>query len=155
MFTSGGSGEIPSHQSFRFATGLGGLTAYYAVNYDGIFLCIISLPSVPPVRIPLCFDLPQNTIKHTVQVCFIVFGGSGGIRTPVGLHPNGFQDRLVVTASIRFLASAIFSSSPLFQPFLLCILSRFLSIFFCFFCLFPLIFFLYALYCVPFRLSRI
>ena len=29
-------------------------------------------------------------------------GGSGGIRTPVGLHPNGFQDRLVVTASIHF-----------------------------------------------------
>ena len=28
-------------------------------------------------------------------------GGGGGIRTPVGLHPNGFQDRLVVTASIR------------------------------------------------------
>ena len=30
------------------------------------------------------------------------FGGSGGIRTPVGFHPNGFQDRLVMTASIRF-----------------------------------------------------
>ena len=28
-------------------------------------------------------------------------GGGGGIRTPVGLHPNGFQDRLVMTASIR------------------------------------------------------
>ena len=27
-------------------------------------------------------------------------GGGRGIRTPVGLHPNGFQDRLVVTASI-------------------------------------------------------
>ena len=34
--------------------------------------------------------------------CRAVFGGSGGIRTPVGLHPNGFQDRLVVTASIHF-----------------------------------------------------
>ena len=29
-------------------------------------------------------------------------GGSEGIRTPVGLHPNGFQDRLVMTTSIRF-----------------------------------------------------
>ena len=27
-------------------------------------------------------------------------GGERGIRTPVGLHPNGFQDRLVMTASI-------------------------------------------------------
>ena len=31
-----------------------------------------------------------------------LIGGSGGIRTPVGLHPNGFQDRLVMTTSIRF-----------------------------------------------------
>ena len=28
------------------------------------------------------------------------FGGGKGIRTLVGLHPNGFQDRLVMTASI-------------------------------------------------------
>ena len=28
------------------------------------------------------------------------FGGGRGIRTPVGLPPNGFQDRLVMTASI-------------------------------------------------------
>ena len=27
-------------------------------------------------------------------------GGGWGIRTPVGLRPNGFQDRLVMTASI-------------------------------------------------------
>ena len=27
-------------------------------------------------------------------------GGESGIRTHVGLHPNGFQDRLVMTASI-------------------------------------------------------
>ena len=31
-------------------------------------------------------------------------GGGRGIRTPVGFHPNGFQDRLVVTTSI-FLQS--------------------------------------------------
>ena len=30
------------------------------------------------------------------------FGGSGGIRTPVGFHPNGFQDRRVMTTSLRF-----------------------------------------------------
>ena len=29
-----------------------------------------------------------------------LFGAGGGIRTPVGFHPNGFQDRLVMTASI-------------------------------------------------------
>ncbi len=28
------------------------------------------------------------------------FGGGEGIRTLVGLHPNGFQDRLVMTTSI-------------------------------------------------------
>ena len=29
-----------------------------------------------------------------------LFGGEEGIRTLVGLPPNGFQDRLVMTASI-------------------------------------------------------
>lgn len=28
------------------------------------------------------------------------YGGEGGIRTHVGLHPNGFQDRPVMTASV-------------------------------------------------------
>ncbi len=32
---------------------------------------------------------------------FSCYGGGEGIRTPVGLRPNGFQDRLVMTASIR------------------------------------------------------
>ena len=27
-------------------------------------------------------------------------GGEGGIRTLVGLHPNGFQDRPVMTTSV-------------------------------------------------------
>ena len=31
---------------------------------------------------------------------FSVIGGEGGIRTHAGLHPNGFQDRLVMTTSI-------------------------------------------------------
>ena len=50
-----------------------------------------------------------NWWPHPYQGCALppephqhIFGGSGGIRTPVGLHPNGFQDRLVMTASIRF-----------------------------------------------------
>jgi hypothetical protein len=30
-------------------------------------------------------------------------GGEGGIRTHVGLHPNGFQDRPVMTASVPLL----------------------------------------------------
>lgn len=28
------------------------------------------------------------------------YGGEGGIRTHVGLHPNGFQDRPVMTTSV-------------------------------------------------------
>ena len=31
------------------------------------------------------------------------FGGEDGIRTHVGLHPNGFQDRPVMTASVPLL----------------------------------------------------
>ena len=30
----------------------------------------------------------------------VIGGGEGGIRTHVGLHPNGFQDRPVMTASV-------------------------------------------------------
>ena len=44
--------------------------------------------------------------KSTNPLCrvFVQFptGGSGGIRTPVGLHPNAFQARRVMTASLRF-----------------------------------------------------
>ena len=35
-------------------------------------------------------------------------GGGRGIRTPVGFHPNGFQDRLVMTASIPLLVSRFY-----------------------------------------------
>ena len=35
--------------------------------------------------------------RHHLGVCF---GAGRGIRTPVGLLPNGFQDRLVMTTSI-------------------------------------------------------
>ena len=37
-----------------------------------------------------------------------VYGGGRGIRTPVGLHPNGFQDRPVMTTSVSL---RIFSTS--------------------------------------------
>ena len=38
----------------------------------------------------------QKTRQYLSGFC----GGGRGIRTPVGFHPNGFQDRLVMTASI-------------------------------------------------------
>ena len=37
--------------------------------------------------------------KNAPKWCAFV-GGGRGIRTPVGVNPNGFQDRLVMTASI-------------------------------------------------------
>ena len=46
---------------------------------------------------------PFFNYKKTQQNIFVrcvFFGGGRGIRTPVGVNPNGFQDRLVVTASI-------------------------------------------------------
>ena len=44
-------------------------------------------------------DIEKATVTESSGS--VAFGGGGGIRTPVGLRPNGFQDRLVVTASIR------------------------------------------------------
>ena len=43
----------------------------------------------------------KKTRPHFVGSHFFCCGGGEGIRTPVGLHPNGFQDRLVMTTSIR------------------------------------------------------
>ena len=41
-------------------------------------------------------------IESPQTQCLRAFpGGDGGIRTHVGLHPNGFQDRLVMTTSIH------------------------------------------------------
>ena len=61
-----------------------------------------------------------NWWPHPYQGCALppephqhFFGGSGGIRTPVGLHPNGFQDRLVMTASIRF--QELWSNVPFYD----------------------------------------
>ena len=36
----------------------------------------------------------------TFRLLASVIGGGRGIRTPVGLHPNGFQDRRVMTSSL-------------------------------------------------------
>ena len=50
------------------------------------------------------FTSPPPQQKNAPPRCGFAFfccGGGGGIRTPVGLHPNGFQDRLVMTTSIR------------------------------------------------------
>ena len=50
------------------------------------------------VRIPL---IKYQKAKRTSKKCLsVLLGGGRGIRTPVGFHPNGFQDRLVMTASI-------------------------------------------------------
>ena len=50
------------------------------------------------VRIPLIKFRKNKTDKHFRLS--VLLGGGRGIRTPVGFHPNGFQDRLVMTASI-------------------------------------------------------
>ncbi len=50
----------------------------------------------PPVRIPRNL----NNKKRLYKSIAFFRGGGRGIRTPVGLHPNGFQDRLVMTTSI-------------------------------------------------------
>ena len=53
------------------------------------------------VRIPL---IKYRKTKRTSKKCLsVLLGGGRGIRTPVGFHPNGFQDRLVMTASIFLL----------------------------------------------------
>ena len=59
-----------------------------------------------------------------LEVIFKINGGEGGIRTHVGLHPNGFQDRLVMTTSIPLQVSAVccfligtFGMIPAFLPF--------------------------------------
>ena len=72
FFAFGGSGGIPSHQSFRFATDLGGMIACYAVNYDGIFLCIISLPSVRPFE-SLFVSIYLKIQKNTPFKCVFLF----------------------------------------------------------------------------------
>ena len=47
------------------------------------------------------------TKKKPMQQAAPVLYGKDGIRTHVELPPNGFQDRLVMTASIPFQARVI------------------------------------------------
>ena len=47
-------------------------------------------------------SIPISFIRSAVLSGFT--GGGRGIRTPVGLHPNGFQDRPVMTASVSLRA---------------------------------------------------
>ena len=56
---------------------------------------------------------PPFSFRHEKRTPFGVLyrGGGRGIRTPVGLHPNGFQDRLVMTTSI-----ALHEFIKLFMP---------------------------------------
>ena len=71
-----------------------------ALKYKNIFRPTICLKTT------IYSKNPQDTYNILWVFRFAVFssykdGGGEGIRTPVGLHPNGFQDRLVMTASIR------------------------------------------------------
>ncbi len=45
--------------------------------------------------------------KSTLTRGCFCFGGGSGIRTHVGVSPNGFQDRLVMTASISLRVTAL------------------------------------------------
>lgn len=47
-----------------------------------------------------CDSNPNVTNLHEPSLVLNKYGGEGGIRTHVGLHPNGFQDRPVMTASV-------------------------------------------------------
>ena len=91
-----------------------GIHSAVQTSLDSAILCIASptkwrlscrggrqftgLSLFPPVRIPLTLIYEKDTASGVL----FIYGGSRGIRTPVGLHPNGFQDRLVMTASICF-----------------------------------------------------
>ncbi len=79
--------------------------------------------SVPfRVRIPTSF----YTKQHTMNDVLICNGGAGGIRTHGGLHPNGFRDRPVMTASILlrilFCNSCIITKSGHIDKMICCLL---------------------------------
>ena len=45
-------------------------------------------------------NMQEKSRPNSDEFKRLLNGGGRGIRTPVGFHPNGFQDRLVMTASI-------------------------------------------------------
>ncbi len=49
--------------------------------------------------------LPTELSGHIYKIIGHI-GGEGGIRTHVGLHPNGFQDRPVMTTSVPLQCGA-------------------------------------------------
>ena len=65
--------------------------------------CVDNVSRICSTLSPLInHDFPVNSRKKITPVRGVIFcGGGGGIRTPGGVNPNGFQDRLVMTASIR------------------------------------------------------
>ena len=62
-------------------------------------------------------------IIKEVAVISDFFGAEGGIRTHVGVNPNGFQDRLVMTTSIplRLLLNNINTTYLICQEKISCI----------------------------------
>ncbi len=77
-----------------------------------LFCYHAGLANATPLRLNCLLDRKQFTQPFESLFKFLItqkalslmakgfFGGGRGIRTPVGVNPNGFQDRLVVTASI-------------------------------------------------------
>ena len=68
-----------------------------------------------------------KTYYKSMKLNINVNGGGGGIRTHVGFHPNGFQDRPVMTASVPLQKigdpSAIRTRDTLIKSQVLCRLS--------------------------------
>ena len=54
----------------------------------------------------------KKTKNRLNQAVFRHFGGEEGIRTLVGLLPNGFQDRLVMTTSIPLRKYSVLKILP-------------------------------------------
>lgn len=53
-----------------------------------------------PAREKFPTDFKSVASAYSAIRANLNYGGGRGIRTPVGLHPNGFQDRPVMTASV-------------------------------------------------------
>ena len=83
------------------------LSSALKVHYKRIFVNQISV-------IIILIDFIRKAKDPQTQCLRAFPGGDGGIRTHVGLHPNGFQDRLVMTASIQLRISILFLFSSTF-----------------------------------------